>query len=214
MNTVVARSITVDKNNQIKPDVFPTIKGHDSDQKNDSHLFREAVKGVTPLGLTPLYEEAVHKKKISTPPESTLKLRRKLASTEVDNKDMLSNHNVELVAPEAFISYCHPSISPALFKSLRTGMMPIEYILDLHGYTVEEARVTLIQFIQFCQNHHYRSVSVIHGKSHKNYENKDITLKSLVARWLTQLPAILAYASCLHKDGGRGAVYILLKRKR
>lgn len=181
-----------------------------SDETSEMDLFRKAVKDVTPLTTSPRTNHTISNKYASHP-ESTLKLRRKLASTEARAEDILSDHHVEPVAPEDFISFRHPLVSPALFKSLRTGTLSVEYILDLHGYTVEEARTTLTHFIHFCQKHHYQCVSVIHGKSHKSYARQGITLKSYVARWLTQLPGVRAYASCLPRDGNRGAVYVLLK---
>jgi hypothetical protein len=67
-----------------------------------------------------------------------------------------------------------------------------------------------------------RCLLIIHGKAGAGYtdESGDIRgagqalLKSHVNHWLQQVDDVLAFASALPKDGGTGAVYVLLKNSR
>ena len=148
-----------------------------------------------------------------------MKRRRRAAITEqVFDADGLSDSHVAAVAPEEYIEFKRPGLQHIQLQRLRQGRRPVEYILDLHGYSFDDARETLLHFISFCQNQHLSCVSVIHGKSHKAYSDSVTghpgTMKSYVNIWLQQIPAVQAFSSCLPMDGGRGAVYVLLRKLR
>ena len=97
--------------------------------------------------------------------------------------------------------------------------------IDLHGYTIEEANKTIEQFIQRCFEESVTKIIVITGKGlrSKNVENpylsKDLSiLKYSVPEFiennksLTQL--IIETTDAKIGDGGSGAFYIYLKRKK
>lgn len=88
--------------------------------------------------------------------------------------------------------------------------MPIEYELDLHGYNVVEAKSAIYEFFDECKKQHVRYVHIIHGKGYRS-EQKIPVLKTHVAYWLPQHGDVLAFSSALPKDGGTGALYVLLK---
>lgn len=102
-------------------------------------------------------------------------------------------------------------IQKQLFKKLRQGKIPIEARLDLHGNSVNLARSRINQFIQLSQNNGLRCICIVHGKGTHNEHGKAI-LKSMVNHWLQQTPQVLAFTSAMPKDGGTGAIYVLLKR--
>jgi DNA-nicking Smr family endonuclease len=52
---------------------------------------------------------------------------------------------------------------------------------------------------------------VIHGKAFSQSGQQPV-LKSYVNDWLRQLPQVLAFCSAQPKDGGSGALYILIKQ--
>ena len=203
------------KNSRIEPGNKAEQHKEGSDEEGRG-LFLQAMEDVVPLNT--IQRSCGTGQRKEPFPASTLKFRRRQASSEqaVPKQALmpLSCHDVESIAPEADIHFCHPSVSPAVFKSLRKGLLPVEYNVDFHGCTIEEASKTLVQFINYCHDNQFRCVRIIHGKSYKNYSRTGLTLKSFVARWLTQLPKVLACASCIPRDGGQGAVYVLLKRKR
>lgn len=100
-------------------------------------------------------------------------------------------------------------------RKLITGKFKIEAVLDLHGYYQEAALDALINFINNAFVAQYRCVLVITGKS--NREGNASILKSMLPNWLN-LPhvrdKIVMYSKAQRKDGGGGAFYVLLKRKR
>ena len=141
------------------------------DDEQDHDVFLQAMEDVIPLSKRQ-HDASASERKVELP-ESTLEFRRRQASSEQAVPEQalmpLSCHDVESVAPEADIHFCHPSVSPAVFKSLRKGLLPVEYNVDFHGCTIEEASKTLVQFVNYCHDNQFRCVRIIHGKSHKNY---------------------------------------------
>lgn len=119
---------------------------------------------------------------------------------------------VDTVLSETILSYSHPSISSQRFKALRNGHIPWEARLDLHGLKSETARDTLCQFIQTQAENSKRCLLIIHGKG--GNLGAPPVIKNLLNRWLPQLDEVLAFHSALPKDGGSGAVYVLLKRQK
>ncbi len=98
--------------------------------------------------------------------------------------------------------------------NLRNGLYSIQGQLDLHGLSQEEARNTVEEFI--VQMSRFRSccVKIIHGRG-INSPNDRAVLKESLQRWLSTRRMsrhVVAYASAPLKDGGVGAVYILLRR--
>jgi len=100
-----------------------------------------------------------------------------------------------------------------VFQKLRRGRLPVEAILDLHGMTREIALQALVPFIEDCRRQGHRCIQVIHGKGYRSESGKPV-LKPSVARWLRQMESVLAYCPALPRDGGDGALYVLLKSRR
>ena len=95
-------------------------------------------------------------------------------------------------------------------RRLFRGEVPIDLRLDLHGMTAARAHKQLIQFIVSAANGGCRCVLVITGKGLG-------VLNGHVPNWLKQPPLslhVLALAEARPKDGGGGAFYVLLRRKR
>lgn len=105
----------------------------------------------------------------------------------------------------------------------RTRKVKIEARLDLHGFTRDQARTHLAQFLTLCQNRHYLWVLVITGKGRpkvnedsSNQNSPQGVLQDLVPQWLegSALQAVVSgYTLAKPQDGGSGALYIRLKRK-
>ena len=95
-------------------------------------------------------------------------------------------------------------------RRLFRGELPIDLRLDLHGMTAARAHKQLIQFIGLAADDGCRCVLVITGKGSG-------VLNGHVPNWLKQPPLsfqVLALAEARPKDGGSGAFYVLLRRKR
>lgn len=119
----------------------------------------------------------------------------------------------DMVGPDDFLAFKQIGIQESQFNRLRQGKFPIEAELDLHGMKQEVARAAVIQFIREAQRHQARVVCIVHGKGYLKNGREPI-LKSSVNHWLRQLPSVLAFCSAQPKDGGLGAIYVLIKQNR
>ena len=100
-------------------------------------------------------------------------------------------------------------------ERMKRGRLPIEARLDLHGHRQSEAHRELAAFLARCQAAGKRCVLIVTGKGLGKDEGG--VLRRMVPRWLNE-PAnrarILAFDQAQPKDGGLGALYVLLKRTR
>ena len=103
-------------------------------------------------------------------------------------------------------------VSERVFKRLRRGAFSIQDELDLHGLTVAEAKTALRNFITECADHNRGCVRVVHGKGLGSGQRGPV-LKGHVNRWLRRWDDVLAFATARPRDGGSGAVYVLIKRR-
>lgn len=101
-------------------------------------------------------------------------------------------------------------IDALTLKRLRRGDWPIEDELDLHGMTIDRARTALAAFLDAAQLQALRCVRVIHGKGLSS-ETGVARLKICVRHWLTQSAVVLAFAQPTEREGGGGAVWVLLR---
>ena len=95
-------------------------------------------------------------------------------------------------------------------RRLFRGDVPIDRRLDLHGHTAARAQVKLQSFIEDAAYSGCRCVLVITGKGAG-------VLQSHVPDWLKRAPLsglVLALAEARRTDGGSGAFYVLLRRRR
>ena len=108
-----------------------------------------------------------------------------------------------------------PGLDQRTADRLRQGRLEIQARIDLHGMRQAEALHALSGFIQHNHHHGRRLVLVITGKGTLG-EGRGV-LRSQVPRWLAE-PAlrdkVLAFYPARQKDGGDGALYVLLKRRR
>ena len=95
-------------------------------------------------------------------------------------------------------------------RRLFRGDVPIDRRLDLHGHTAARSEIKLQRFIEDASYAGCRCVLVITGKGAG-------VLKGHVPGWLKRPPLsglILALAEARPQDGGSGAFYVLLRRRR
>ncbi len=97
---------------------------------------------------------------------------------------------------------------------LKRGRLRPDARIDLHGMTQAEAHRTLLAFIAHAHASGARCVIVITGKGSVIDGG---VLRNQVPHWLNSpdlRPRILAFAPAQPRDGGAGALYVLLRRKR
>ena len=102
-------------------------------------------------------------------------------------------------------------------ERLKRGKHPVEARLDLHGMTQNEAHRALAGFIRDARAAGKRCVLVITGRGSGKEPKGGGVLKSAVPRWLDEpefRPHLLAIATAQPRDGGTGALYVMLRRAR
>lgn len=168
--------------------------------------FSELMSDVTPIK----HDRAdVHKRVRRA---DNLAYRRAAALTDTERFDQgLSDELRSLVDSEEELIFAQSGIQVRVMRKLRLGHIPWEEGLDLHGYSADKAREELGRFIHQAVRRDQRCVVVVHGKAHSE-DGTPALLKSYVNDWLRQLPQVLAFVSAQPKDGGTGALYVLLKR--
>lgn len=161
-------------------------------------LFQDAMKGVTPLHQ----KKTIRKKTDITPDIYPIDF--------IENPIFLSDAYHDAVDSETPLVFLNPSLSKKQLKALKDGTLHFSHTLDLHGMTGDEAKTRLIAFLQNAFREETRAFLLIHGKGGR--DGKPPVLKNLVNHWLRQIPEVLSFHSAKPKDGGSGALYVLLKK--
>jgi|DewCreStandDraft_1066081.scaffolds.fasta_scaffold02731_3 DNA-nicking Smr family endonuclease len=102
-----------------------------------------------------------------------------------------------------------------LLQRLRRGEFAYQDYVDLHGLTVEEAKLEVDQFLTAAMRAGKRCVLIVHGRG-KNSKDQVPVLKTRVTEWLARgrwSRLVLAFCSARPCDGGTGALYVLLRRR-
>ncbi len=90
----------------------------------------------------------------------------------------------------------------------------VEAKLDLHGMTLDQAYAALERFLLNAQVRGVRTILVITGKGSLS---ADLTIRSMLPRWLTETPLRNLISSVHHpakpEDGGQGAFYVGVKKR-
>lgn len=191
----------------------PTQPIKDNDKiESDSQAFLNAMSDVKPL--TPKKRE-----RISRRPE----FKQPLIGQEVDEDlevmaqlaDLISgNAEFDLRFSDEFVWGAAPGIGPDLMDRLSSGAFPIQDYLDLHGFTQEEAFKQVEEFLVKSVTKNLRHVLIVHGRGAgspggvpilKRALTKDLSHKRLRKR-------VLAFCTALQRDGGTGAMYVLLRK--
>lgn len=179
----------------------------DQDDANDLELFRQAVKGARPITV-----DQADTGKARSDRALLKKLRQEAVRPTGQLKvDGLSDQFVIDVQPEEELSWAANGVQEGQLRKLKSGQIPFEGSIDLHGMTVDKARELLWDFIAEATRLEVRCVRVTHGKAQRKDGRRPI-LKSHVNTWLRQHSQVLGYTSCAPRHGGTGSVYVLLKR--
>lgn len=107
------------------------------------------------------------------------------------------------------LTYLSDGYPNRLLKRLRNNEYSMQDELDLHGLVASEAKEEVHRFINDCASDKLRAVRIVHGKG-QHSPNKKPVLKNLILGWLIKNKHVVAVSSATHRDGGTGAVYILL----
>ncbi len=180
---------------------------------DDSELWRAATSEVTPLRGRKSSARVPTKQTSQDAPE------RAGAEAVATSPPQGAASDTPVAAKPSAPSFAplSPATAPGVDKRtvarLRRGQLPIDARIDLHGLTQREAHRELAAFLEDSRDAQRRTVLVITGKG----EGGQGVLREAVPRWINEAalrPLVLALAPAQPKDGGTGALYLLLRRRR
>ena len=176
------------------------------EELDDFDLFQKSMQGVQKMDTSNIASiEKNKKKKLDS--QTLAKRAAATGPMEMDNAE-LSDTQAMLnpVASQATLNYRIATLQHKVFEDLKAGNLRWFEAVDLHGCTVEDARFAVLQIIQMAKDENQNVIKIVHGKG------PEAILKTYVNSWLRQHRDVLAFVSAPEKQGGTGAVLVLLKR--
>lgn len=168
-------------------------------EPEDQALFRAHVQDAEPVQFDGVEPERRRPPPVPRP--------RPLELPESNGLVTLSESEVETTD---LLEFARPGVQRRLMADLQRGAIRVGLELDLHGLHAEQARGLLAEFLAECARRRVRCALVVHGKGYRSSGRQPI-LKQKVNYWLRLHEEVLAFCSATRRDGGTGAVYVLLR---
>ena len=186
----------------------PAIVPADERARRERALFLSEMTGVTPLPKDPRghVDKPRPQRRVSAYPEPD-------ALDEL--RDLVEGRGAfSIQSTDEYMEGVAPGVGYRLAQRLHRGEFAVQAQCDLHGHTVDEAKVVMQRFVTQAYTAGQRCVRVIHGRGRNSRDNRPV-LKEQVQVWLSHgrlSRLVLAFATAPAVDGGAGAVYVLLRR--
>jgi DNA-nicking Smr family endonuclease len=178
-------------------------------EPDDMELFLSAMNGVERVGPKTTLKSA---QQAATPMKA---VARKIDESEQRLfLETISNLKLDVRfhddIPEETASATPRSVSR--IKQLRRGTIRLDYELDLHGLTREEATSALETFVKGAYRRGQQAVLIITGRG--NHSPDEPVLKRSVEKWLKEGGATMVaeFFSAPRQFGGDGALVVFLKK--
>ncbi|MFQ5458659.1 MAG: Smr/MutS family protein, partial [Myxococcota bacterium] len=174
---------------------------------DDAALFDEAMAGVTPLGNRDNRRAPASGKAPSGEPADPDATLAKLVSGDVP---------FDIADTEEYVEGHVAGFDHHVLRKLRRGEYAVQAHLDLHHMSRQEARAAVERFVTRSLVAGHRCVLIVHGRGHHSPDRIPV-LKNVLRAWLSRGRigrAVLAFTSAQPVDGGAGAIYVLLRRRR
>ena len=179
-----------------------------SEETSASELFNQAMQGVEPLREggrqipAEVQEPAQANPNTREPPTKPL---RDLVEGRIE---------FAMDQTDEFLQAHVLGMDSRIFSKLKAGAFSVEAHLDLHGLNTEQAFFSLLEFLRASYMAERRCLLVVTGRGLNSPEGFPV-IKQEIQRWLTQDPlkrVVLAFCTALPRDGGAGAMYVLLRK--
>ncbi len=186
------------------------VRAPDVGAQQDTTLFLAEMAGVTPLPKDP-------RGRMDKPQQPTPRGLFPTGELEAlaDLRDLVEGRGAFTIQyTDEYMEGLAPGVDPRLAQRLHRGDYAIQAHIDLHGHTVDEAKVAVDRFLTSAYMAGQRCVMLIHGRGLNSKDNRPV-LKEQVRTWLSHgrlSRLVLAFATAPLTDGGAGAVYVLLRR--
>ncbi len=177
----------------------------DNDAQDDAALFRREMADVNRSHRN--YREARNLPR-ETAPKPAVKIRKPELAAPVAGAGVMVDATGYGYGDA--VLFARTGLQKKIIQKLKRGDYGFAEILDLHGHTIAEAEPMLCDFLLDAIENGNSPVLIIHGKGLRSFEPGGV-LKPFTHDWLKQQAAVKAFCSALPKDGGTGAVYVLLR---
>ncbi len=118
--------------------------------------------------------------------------------------------DVDIVGMYDSMSFVSTGIQNNVLKKLRRGFFGIDAEIDLHGLNSQHAKKQLLHFLHNSVEEGCRCVHIVHGKGYRSLDNLPV-IKNELNHWLRQHKDVQAFCSASSKEGGTGALFVLLR---
>jgi DNA-nicking Smr family endonuclease len=180
---------------------------------DETRVFFEAMADVTPLNRS--------RDIVARTPDVNLRPSHPAPDDELEAMAHLSDlvsgaAEMDIRFSDEYIEGCVQGFDQKLMQKIKKGQFPVQDYVDLHGLTKQEAEIRMRDFL--LQSHRFglRCVLVVHGRGLNSQDNIPV-LKERLPIWLNRSPVkrfVLAFSTAMPYDGGTGAIYILLRKRR
>ncbi|CAB3819575.1 Smr/MutS family protein [Achromobacter anxifer] len=184
------------------------LKKPESAPVDDTAAFQRTMRSVTPLKQA---AQRVEHKPVAQPAPA---LRRANALGETPTRadvGVSDGGEITHLLSEGGTAFVRSDAAPDTARNLRRGQWRAGAELDLHGLRVEQARHALLSFLDECQEHGIRCVRIVHGKGYGS-QGLEPVLKDKARTWLVQKSEVLAFSEAPEREGGAGALLVLLRQ--
>jgi DNA-nicking Smr family endonuclease len=176
--------------------------------EEDENIFKAAMKGIKRLKSTP--------RQAPPAPPKRIKRQRHEASYQSARQEHtfgyeIADFHTPLNADDT-LAYHKQGVQPKTVRQLRQGKVRIAGKLDLHQTRTAEVFDITDHFIQNACARQLKCVLIVHGKGF--YSKAGIPMiKNMLNDWLRNHSDVVAFHSATPRDGGTGAIYVLLKTR-
>ncbi len=174
---------------------------------DDKDSFVAAMRGVRPLKFERRVESTERPKPRA---RNSRRARTEVLAESLHGPSEPSTDGIEQLGEG--VAYRRATLPKHVFRDLRNSRYSIEAELDLHGLSMLNAKRELREFIVLSAKQRLGCIRVVHGKGKRSGPAGPI-LKGAVQHWLSQWEEVLAFVSAQPRDGGSGALYVLLRRR-
>ena len=145
---------------------------------------------------------------IKNPTINFTKKKKNIVVKVIDDDELLSKVNMFSCSPSQKFGQ---NILHQISKKRRRSFV-IEKTIDLHGFTRNIAFAKLSRFFHECRKNEITCVLVITGGSNL----RESVLRQFFLEWMKDTLSlyISSYSEANLKNGGQGAFYVVLKRKK
>jgi len=179
---------------------MPEDKNKHLSSDEDSQLFRESIGDVKQLSSNQRHS-------FDDKPKPRA-VKKKFTSKETKSEPFFQQTND--IQSDEYLFFVRDGVQHKIIKKLKRGAIGIDEKVDLHGLNKREAQHLLDEFLAEQLEQRHRCILVVHGKGTGSLNNRPV-LKNLSSNILKNEPSVLAFVSAQQRDGGTGALYVLLK---